>query len=196
MASKVTIANAALHQIGATQITAFTEDSKPARIINDRYDVVRDSVFRAHPWNCLTVRVKISADVATPAFGYAKQFTLPTDPFCLRVIALSNPNIVYQIEGRKLLSDEDEIELKYIGRITDVSTYDTLLSETISAALAHDIAYPLVGSTTLSTVLYEKYLQKLSEARFIDATEDNLINVNSISESHILEANTFISSRF
>ena len=37
---------------------------------------------------------------------------------------------------------------------------------------------------------------KLSEARFIDATEDNLINTNSISESQTLRAETFISSRF
>ena len=62
--------------------------------------------------------------------------------------------------------------------------------------LQSDIAYPLVGSTSLASNLYAKYEMKLKEARFIDATEDNLINSNSISESQVLRAETFISSRF
>lgn len=194
--SEVTIANAALHQIGATQILSLEEDSKGARIINDRYPIVRDAVFRAHPWNCLVQRVSLAPDTDTPAFEFAKQFTLPTDPFCLRVLGLDNPDIIYKIEGRKLLTNESEIKMIYTGRVTDTSQYDVLLRETISAALAHDIAYPLVGSTSLASTLYAKYEMKLSEARFIDATEDNLINSNSISESQTLRAETFISSRF
>ena len=194
--SEVTIANAALHQIGATQILAFNEDSKAARIINDRYSKVRDAVFRAHPWNCLATRVSIAKDTAAPAFEFSAQFTLPTDPFCLRVLTLDDPNIIYKIEGRKLLCNESTIKMLYTGRITDTSVYDILLTETISAALASDIAYPLVGSTSLARELYAKYEMKLSEARFIDATEDNLINVNSISDSHRLQAETFITSRF
>ena len=194
--SEVTIANAALQQIGASQILAFNEDSKAARIVNARYSVVRDAVFRAHPWNCLTQRASIAKDTAAPAFEFSAQFTLPTDPFCVRVIGLDNPDIIYKIEGRKLLSDESTIKMIYIGRITDTSLYDTLLTETISAALASDIAYPLIGSNTLSRELYAKYEAKLSEARFVDATEDNLINVNSISDSHRLQAETFISSRY
>lgn len=194
--SEVTIANAALHQIGATQILSLTEDSKAARIINDRYPIVRDAVFRAHPWNCLVQRVSLAPDTDTPAFEFAKQYTLPTDPFCLRVLALDDPDIIYKIEGRKLLTNESEIKMIYTGRVTDTSLYDVLLRETISAALAHDIAYPLVGSTSLASTLYAKYEMKLKEARFIDATEDNLINSNSISESQTLGAETFISSRF
>lgn len=194
--SEVTIANAALHQIGATQILSLTEDSKAARIVNDRYPIVRDAVFRAHPWNCLIQRVSLAPDTDTPAFEFSKQYTLPTDPFCLRVLALDDPDIIYKIEGRKLLTDESEIKMIYTGRVTDTSQYDVLLRETISAALAHDIAYPLVGSTSLASTLYAKYEMKLKEARFIDATEDNLINSNSISESQTLRAETFISSRF
>ena len=194
--SEVTIANAALHQIGATQILSLTEDSKAARIVNDRYPIVRDAVFRAHPWNCLIQRVSLAPDTDTPAFEFSKQYTLPTDPFCLRVLALDDPDIIYKIEGRKLLTDESEIKMIYTGRVTDTSQYDVLLRETVSAALASDIAYPLVGSTSLASNLYAKYEMKLKEARFIDATEDNLINSNSISESQVLRAETFISSRF
>ena len=173
MSSVVDICNSALNQIGASNIISLTEDSKAARVCNQRYEFVRDSVFRAHPWNCLTVRRTLSPDTAAPAFEFTKQFTLPTDPYCLRVLALDEPDVLYRIEGRKLLCNESTINMIYIGRETDPAQYDMLLMETISASLAADIAYNLVGSS-----------------------EDNAINTSVVSDSRTIAADTFINSRF
>jgi hypothetical protein len=196
MASDVDICNSALNQIGASNIISLTEDSKAARICNQRYNFVRDSVFRSHPWNCLITRTSIAPDVATPAFEFSKQFTLPTDPYCLRVLQLSDTDIIYKIEGRKLLCDESSIEMIYVGRVEDANQYDLLLIETIAAAMAADIAYPLVGSSALSSNMYQLYQTKLSEARFVDATEDNDINSSVLSDSRTMSADLFINSRF
>ena len=195
MASIVDICNSALNQIGASNIISLTEDSKAARICNQRFEFVRDSVFRAHPWNCLTTRASISPDADTPAFEFSQQFTLPTDPFCLRVLQLSDTDILYKIEGRKLLCNESTIEMIYIGRVTDPNQYDMLLTETIAAALAADLAYALVGSSALTSNMYSLYTNKLTEARFVDATEDNDINTSVISDSRTVAADTFINSR-
>ena len=196
MASIVDICNSALNQIGASNIIDLTEDSKAARICNQRFAFVRDSVVRAHPWNCLTTRASISPDAETPAFEFSQQFTLPTDPFCLRVLQLSDTDILYKIEGRKLLCNESTIEMIYIGRVLDGNQYDLLLTETIAAALAADLAYPLVGSSALTSNMYSLYQNKLTEARFVDATEDNDINTSVISDSRTVAADTFINSRF
>lgn len=196
MASVVDICNSALNQIGASNIISLTEDSKAARLCNQRYDFVRDSVFRAHPWNCLTTRVILAPDSAAPAFQFSKQFSLPTDPFCLRVLRLSNTDIIYKVEGRKLLCDESTIEMIYVGRDLDPNQYDTLLIETIAAAMASDLAYPLVGSSALSANMFTLYQSKLTEARFVDATEDNDINTSVISDSRTVAADTFINARF
>ena len=195
MASVVDICNSALNQIGASNIISLTEDSKAARICNQRYDFIRDYVFRAHPWNSLIQRTTLAADTATPAFEFAKQFSLPTDPFCLRVLSLDDPDIIFRVEGRKILTDESTIKLKYVGRITDPNAYDTLLIETIAAALAADLAYPLVGSATLGANMNVFYQEKLKEARFVDATEDNQINTSDTSISQYFSADTFINSR-
>ncbi len=45
MASEVDIANSALNMIGASNINSLTEDSVAARIMNQRYEFVRDAVF-------------------------------------------------------------------------------------------------------------------------------------------------------
>jgi hypothetical protein len=201
MTSTVDIANYALNIIGATNIAAFDENSKVGRLINQRYEGVRDSVFRAHPWNCLIRRVELAQDVATPAFGYAYQYTLPTDPYCLRVLEFSNGTLHYPydnmvsntggaafvIEGRKLLTDEGTARIKYIGRITDPNEYDVLLTDCIAAKLAAEIAYAVTGSNTVVELSATLYAEKLREARFVDATEGATVR---------LEASDFIESRF
>jgi hypothetical protein len=191
MSSVVDICNSALNQIGASNIISLTEDSKAARICNQRYDYVRDSVFRAHPWNCLTRRIILAPDSDAPAFGFNNAFTLPTDPYCLRVLNIRYFDITFRVEGRKILCDEDTVELSYIGRVTDPAQYDMLLVESISSALAADIAYPLVGSTSLA--LYER---KLSEARLVDATEGTPQTIGSTTDAGGLEPDAFIRSRF
>ncbi len=57
----------------------LTEDSKNARLCNARYESIRNAVFRSHAWNCLMARQELAADTATPAWGWANQFTLPSD---------------------------------------------------------------------------------------------------------------------
>ena len=196
MASVVDICNSALNQIGASNIIALTEDSKAARLCNQRYDFVRDATFRAHPWNSLTTRVALAPDTATPVFEFTQQFTLPTDPFCLRVLGLSDANILYRVEGRKLLCNESTIQMIYIARVTDVNEYDTLLIETLAAALAADLAYPLVGSSALGSNMYSLYQTKLTAARFVDAAVDHAISPSVVTESRTVAADTFINARF
>lgn len=197
MAVSVTsICNSALNQIGASNILNLTEDSKAARICNQRYDFIRDSVFRAHPWKCLTRRVLLAPDADKPAFEFDNAFTLPTDPYCLRVLNLRYHDIPYRIEGRKILCDEDRVELIYLARITDASQYDSLLVETLTAAMAADLAYPIVGSNTLAQTMRVMYEDKLKEARFVSATEGTPASINSVSDMGSIEADTFIRSRF
>jgi len=196
MSSVVDICNSALNQIGASNIIALTEDSKAARICNQRYEYVRDAVFRAHPWNCLVTRVTLAPDSDAPAFEFDNAFTIPTDPYCLRILNLRYDDIVHRVEGRKILCDEDTIELLYVGRVTDPAQYDSLLLETIAASLAADIAYPLIGSTTLAQQMRIIYEDKLKEARFVDATEGTPASINSVTDAGSIVADTFIRSRF
>jgi len=196
MASDVDICNSALNMIGASNIISLTEDSRAARVCNQRYEFVRDAVFRSHPWNCLIKRTSLAADSDTPAFEFSYQHTLPTNPYCLRVLRPQDPDTVFKIEGRKVMSNTTPFKMIYVARVTDANEYDQLLIETISARLAADISYALVNSAALSQSLMDMYAAKLSEARFVDATEgtpDNMINVD---RATYIESDMFIASRF
>jgi hypothetical protein len=195
MASVVEICNSALNMLGANNITALSEDSKNARLLNQRYESVRDSVFRSHTWNCLIKRVELAADSDTPTHEYSYQYTLPAD--CIRVLKVGghhngsssdlDSGQKFKIEGRKLLTDETTIYLIYIFKNTDPNEYDTLLIETIAARLASELCYAITASTSLAGQMYELYNQKLREARFVDATEGTADNIDSSS---------FINSRY
>ena len=195
MASKVEICNSALNMLGANNITDITEDSKNARLLNQRYEPVRDAIFRSHAWNCLIKRVELAAETDTPTHEYTYQYTLPSD--CLRVLKVgghhdgSSSDLdngqKFKVEGRKLLTDETTIYLVYIAKITDVNEYDTLLQETIAARLAAELCYAVTSSTSLANQLKDSYNEKLREARFTDATEGT---------ADSLDSSTFINSRY
>ena len=195
MASEVETINSALNMLGATNIIARTEDTKSARVTNQRFDAVRDAVFRAHPWNCLVTRAAVAADTDAPAFDWSYQFTLPTDPYCLRVMRLDYLDIEFRVEGRKILSDEAAINLVYLARVTDPNQWDSLLNEAIAARLASEVAFALVQSTSLTANLYALYESKLSEARFTDATEGTPGAVTGVTVPGGLQADVLVNSR-
>lgn len=201
MTSVVAIINNALNIIGASNITSLTENTKTARVMNQMYENVRDDVFRAHPWNCLIRRAELAQDVTAPVFDYAYQYTLPSDPYCLRVLAFQNGSMTYPfenlvgqgnkpffvIEGRKLLTDSGTARIKYVARITDPTQYDAGLVSALAARLASEAAYAITGSTSVVQLADALYDKKLREARFSNATENATVK---------LEASDFIEARF
>ena len=193
MASVVDICNGALNQLGATTILSLTEDSKNARLCNARYTQVRDALFRSHPWNCLQKRIEIAADTDTPAWGFSSQYTLPAD--CLRLLRILDYDSNHKVEGRKILSNASSMKILYVARITDPNEYDELLRETLSAALAADIAYAITSNNTTQQNMIALYQEKLRDARFVDSTEGyNVTQEDGMAD--VIDAGTFINSRF
>ena len=192
MASIVEICNSGLSMLGASTIASLTEDSKNARLCNQRFEPVRDAVFRNHSWNCLMKRASIAEDSVAPTWGWTKSYTLPSD--CLRVMKLESDDpvlsseIEHKLEGRKIVTNEGSpLKILYIARITDPNEYDVLLQEVLATRLAAELAYAITASTSLSQIMMAAYQDKLREARHADATEGYFDQI---------EANTFINSRY
>ena len=191
MASTVDICNSALNLLGASTISALTDDSKNARLCNQRYEPIRNRVFRSHAWNCLHKRVQLAQNSTAPVVEYSYAYALPSD--CLRVLKVHNGTtdsiasaIDYKLEGRNIVTDEGTIYLIYIAIDTDPNNYDTYLQESISHQLAADLAYAVTNNATLANNYMTRADERLREARFIDATENSL---------GIIESNEFTDAR-
>ena len=184
MASVVDICNSALNLLGASTISALTDDSKNARLCNQRYEPVRNRVFRSHAWNCLHKRVELAQNSTAPVVEYSNAYALPSD--CLRVLKVHNGTtdsiksaIDYKLESRNIVTDEGTIFLIYIALDTDPNNYDTYLQESISHQLAADLAYAVTNNATLADKYMTRADERLREARFIDATENSLGTIES-----------------
>jgi len=184
MASVVDICNSGLNLLGASTISALTDDSKNARLCNQRYEPVRNRVFRGHAWNCLHKRVQLAQNSTAPVIEYSYAYALPSD--CLRVLKIHNGTtdsiaaaLDYKLEGRNIVTDEGTVYLIYIALDTDPNNYDTYLQESISHQLAADIAYAVTNNATLAKNYMERADERLREARFVDATENSLGTIES-----------------
>ena len=191
MASVVNMCNSALNLLGASTISALTDDTKNARLCNQRYEPVRNRVFRSHAWNCLHKRVQLAQNSTSPVVEYDHAYALPSD--CLRVLKIHNGTtdsiataLDYKLEGRNIVTDIDTVFLIYIALDTDPNNYDTYLRESISHQLAADICYAITNNATLANNYMTRADERLREARFIDATENSLGTV---------EANEFTDAR-
>jgi len=184
MASVVDMCNSALNLLGASTISALTDDSKNARLCNQRYENVRDRVFRSHAWNCLHKRVELAQNSTAPVIEYSNAYALPSD--CLRVLKVHNgttdsiaSSIDYKLEGKNIVTDEGTIYLIYIALDTDPNNYDSYLRESISHQLAADLCYAITNNATLANNYMLRADERLREARFIDATENSLGTIES-----------------
>ena len=184
MATEVSICSNALRKLGDDPITSLTEDTERARLCNAFYNTARDSLLRSHPWNFAITRASLTRLSSTPAYGFAYQYALPTDPYCLRVLEMEYQDYIFKIEnlateGRVLLSDESTAKILYVGRITDTSLFDSLFVDTLTAHLSVKLAYPITNSTSLQLQMHKLYQAKLSEARSVDGQEgfiDDLVS--------------------
>jgi hypothetical protein len=208
--SPVQICNAALLKIGAERINALNENNKRARFCNERYDGLRKEVLRAHPWNFAMKRASLNRLATTPEFGFTYEYQLPADclrvlttedsgPGVFRITAMFDPDFVtfdnragnqgrkFKIEGRKLVTDEDEVKILYISDIEDTTKFDPSFDDALSTRIAAEAAYPLVQSVSLSNSMRQLYEHALQRTRTQDGQEGSPDD---------LQPDFFLSSRF
>jgi len=184
MATDVSICSNALRRLGDAPITSLTDDTERARLCNALYEDARDTVLRSHPWNFAITRASLAQLSSTPAYGFSYMYALPTDPYCLRVLEMEYPDYIFKIEndathGRVLVTDESTAKILYVARITNPTLFDAMFTETLTAKMAVDLAYPITGSATVQAQMEKLYQAKLSEARSVDGMEgfvDDLVS--------------------
>jgi len=191
MSSKIDIANQALTALGATRIISFDDESTEADVMNTIYEPVKRALLRSYPWNCATRRAKLAQLTDPPVNEYNYQFALPED--CLKVLNVyvgdwedvreSWEQSEFRIEGKKLLTNSQNIIIKYILDIPE-GTMDSHVEMAFVAKLASEAAYPIQGSPSNVQMFLQISELKTNEAR----TTDNLESGTEIFITRRLDA--------
>ena len=174
-ANETTICNLALSKFGSKRIQSLEDASPEARACKLNYGPTRDEVLRTHRWNFAMKRATLSRLTGAPPFGWAAWYQLPVD--CLRVFQLNGwedheQRDRWEVEGGRLLTDEDEAQIKYAARVTDGNLYDAIFVKALACKLAAEICRPLTGGNAMAGDLLSEYERLTSpKARRADAAE-------------------------
>jgi hypothetical protein len=164
------ICNLSLAKLGARSIsnidTDTTENAVKCRAI---YENTRDALLRSHDWNFAIERAELAQLSTTPEYGFDYEYTLPTSPYCLRVIEMETG--YFEIEGRKLLTDEPECKIKYIARIVNPTKLDNLFINVMACSMASQLAISITNSGTMKDRMDKEFVAAKLEASMIDAYE-------------------------
>jgi hypothetical protein len=164
MASKVSICNNALISIGAKTIISLEDGTDEAIKCSVLYQVIADEVMMRGPWTRACSRASLAQLADAPAFGYLYQYQLPTVPVCLRILGIDESlrgEIDYRIEGNALLTDEETVKVRYIGRIENTEDYGPHLTSALIIRLAAALAYDLTGQRSIAEAKLQEYEAKV-----------------------------------
>ncbi|MGH8381748.1 hypothetical protein [Pseudomonas sp.] len=174
MATAVSICSNALLMLGAQTINDFADQANldRAKLCANLYPTQRDTMLRAHPWNCCIKRIVLAPVAEAPAFGFSHAFELPAD--CLRVLEVGTGGcqIDYLVEARTIQADTTVLELRYVFRNEVESSWDAHLIDLMTIAMAAVLAYPVTTSTSERDSRKAELREALRFAKAVDGQED------------------------
>ena len=173
MASQIQICNLALGYLGAEPVLSIDEETKTGRCLKLAWDLVRDEVLACHAWNFSTRRAALAVLEEAPEFEWSYQYELPGD--CLRVLAAKSEDleVPWVVEGGMLLSNVEDIEIRYLARITATGRFTPGFVAALAARLGAELALTLTESSSRFESLYKLYGARLAQAKKDDVREQN-----------------------
>jgi len=178
------ICNMALGRIGANRLTSTTTIDADTTVqgIQCRlyYDPTRDALLRSFDWSFAKTRKSLELHPDAPDFEWDHQYKLPDDYLRMRSnYTIDDTNDVddrYVIEGDRLLTNEDEAEIRYIRKVTDPDEFDPLFVEVFVLQLSLKLLPTLAGTQTgtFRQELKDELKAVLSKARVVALQESNI----------------------
>lgn len=169
LASEVAVANLALVGLGADTIMALDEANENARKVSAIFELMRDEVLRTHPWNFAIQRFEFARLATDPSYEYDAQFEVPGD--VLRILETEMSDTDFVVEGNKVLANESSFKCRCITRVVDPTQWDENFVTAFAARLEAELAYSIVDNASLAKAKYEIYLEKIRQAKGVDAQE-------------------------
>ena len=147
------ISNMALGRIGSARIDSYDADaSVPAQLCRLHYEQTMNALIRLMQPRCARDRATLSANLEYDAddntFEYDYAYDLPADFLAMLKPYEGAPGITgtyynYSPEGKQILSNEDEMEIRYLRKVKDENDLDPLFVEIFVLQLAIKLVMPI-----------------------------------------------------
>jgi hypothetical protein len=170
--TEIDIINQALNYLGEARIQSLTQNTNSAKYGLDSLHASVDQVLRLHKWNSAIKRETLVRLTEDNAFGAKYNYQLPND--FVKFVQMNEGTEAYRIEGKRIVTDENLVQLVYVAYPDDFSAIDAGLVEAIASKLAFNISIQVTGETSNQTRMLELHERFLARARTNDARESSL----------------------
>lgn len=164
MATALTICNQALIELGQQPIASLSGTDDTAVACNTLYADTLDETLLLSDWDFATTMQALTASTVPPAFKWAYQYVLPTNPWCLKVLFTSGGAAgTWEIGvspglGRVIYANTPALSIQYVARLdTDLTDWNATAIQILIRLLASKLAKAFTGQTALAE-------EKLKEA--------------------------------
>jgi len=186
--TETAICNMALGRIGSLRIADSVETDTTLQAIQCRlhYEPTRDALLSSYWWGFASARDTLVVDAATPDFEWDYQFALPDDFLAMKSLyegRFSDENLEsYALEGDMLLTNESEMEIRYIKKVTDPTEFSPLFVKLFILLLADKMIGPLASGTKGIQEKTDRAIDKLMPAvRAMSGQETNTVGQYDLS---------------
>ena len=179
-AKEVVVCNQSLARLGSKRFTYANQATEIEGIQSELiYTQTRNALERSFEWSFCKARKTLAPETNTPDFEWDYRFKLPDNYLRMRSdYGIDDSYAVdarFAIEGDCILSNNDEIDLKYIKKVTDPDDFDPLFTEVLILTLAKKLipALPGTKAPTLLEDVARDLAEALSRARTVCRQESN-----------------------
>lgn len=142
--SKLALYNDALLLVGERQLSSLSEDHEPRYLLDSAWDLgATDYCLTAVKPVSQRTTVKLNTPATSSAHGLDSVHTLPSD--CVALVGvyldekLDQPITRFIQEGSTIACEFATVYVRYVTNGNDVSTYDVIFAEVVSAYLARKV---------------------------------------------------------
>ena len=176
--SKVKIFNIALCNLGvSTTIQNSVEETPIGILLNNYYELARDTVLEAHEWSFANVTTELSVAANEPDDpNYFYAFHYPNDCIAPRAIIDCNSNKEKRFEpaidktGQKIiLTNCNPCLLRYTKRVTNETFFTAAFVNALAFYLAYLSAQVVTGSANKKNTNLQDYQIAIRQAIVTDA---------------------------
>lgn len=203
---KVEVCNLALSRCGSygTIENIDTPTKASEKICAKHWEISRQLALKTVMPNFAISRRLLGRDSGVPAFGYAYQYSYPSD--CLKVLGIGNAEdkskdfvIEAGSDGNQYImtdlynADTDALPIRFIADVSDVSRFSPEFVDELSWFLAFNINMELTQDVQKQAYFDKKVQDKINSAAALNSQENPPVRINS--KSFSLMRTTGISTR-
>lgn len=171
--STVAVYNRALAWLGGqqlSQVESTWEKGTFGALCRESFPSVLNTCLSRQDWSFAIKRVTLPLKPGLePHPQYACRYGIPTD--CLRISDIGggpSGSVDWVVEGIDLYTDQNPVQLKYVGRITDPSQWPAMFEDALVFGLAAALAAAKLNDTQKQQLFLEKTEQALNQAMAFD----------------------------